>query len=94
MLLKLSDYLKKTSYRDAAKIYQVPKSTLYDRIAGRTPRLETRPNCRKLNDIEEDTIVQYILNLDSRGFPPRLASVEDMANLILKSRGQDPVGQL
>ena len=85
---------KKTSYRDAAKIYQVPKSTLHDRIAGRTPRLITWPNCRKLNDIEEDTIVQYILNLDSRGFSPRLASVEDIANLILKLRGQDPVGQL
>ena len=78
----------------AAEIYKVPESTLRDRIAGRTPRSETRPNCRKLNDIEEDTIIQNIISLDTRGFAPRLAGVEDMANLLLKSRGQNPVGKL
>jgi hypothetical protein len=85
---------RKISCRSAAKIYEVPESTLRDRMAGRTPRAEARSNCHKLNDIEEDTIVQYILSLDSRGFAPRLAGVEDMANLLLKSRGQNPVGKL
>jgi hypothetical protein len=31
-------------------------------------------------------IIRNILNLDSRGFAPGLASVEDIANYILKSR--------
>ena len=35
---------------------------------------------------EEDAIVRYILDLDERGFPPRIAGVEDMANLLLERR--------
>jgi hypothetical protein len=78
----------------AAKLYRVPRSTLLDRIAGRTPRNETRPNCLKLSNLEEDIIVRNILDLDSRGFAPRLAGVEDIANYILESRGAKRVGKL
>jgi hypothetical protein len=39
-----------------------------------------------LTEAEEDVIVQYILQLDSRGFSPRKADVEDMANLLLAKR--------
>lgn len=39
-------------------------------------------------------IIRYILNMDGRGFAPRLASVEDMANYILESRGARRVGKL
>ena len=78
---------KKISRRSAAKIYQVPYTTLSERIAGITSRNETRPNCLKLSKLEEEVIIRYILDLDSRGFAPRLAGVEDMANYILESRG-------
>ena len=37
-------------------------------------------------------IVQYILDLDSKGFPPRLCSVEDMANHLLAERNTGRVG--
>jgi hypothetical protein len=80
--------------RSAAKLYRVPRSTLLDRIAGRTSRDETRSNCHKLSTLEEEVLVQYILDLDSRGFAPRLAGVEDMANYILESRGGERVGKL
>jgi predicted XRE-type DNA-binding protein len=83
---------KKLSQRSAAKLYKVPLSTLSDRMAGRTPRPETKANRQKLSKLEEEVIIRYILDLDSRGFAPRLASVEDIANLLLKSRGQDPIG--
>jgi hypothetical protein len=46
-------------------------------------------NSRKLSDLEEHTIVQYILDLDSQGFSPRLRGVEDMANRLL---AEPPVG--
>jgi len=36
---------------------------------------------------------RYILDLDARGFPPSLAGVEDMANLMLASRGGKRVGK-
>jgi transcriptional regulator with XRE-family HTH domain len=85
---------KKLSQRSVAKIYRVPLSTLSDRMAGRTPRPETRPNNQKLSKLEEGVIVRYILDLDSRGFAPRLAGVEDIANYILESRGGGRVGQL
>ena len=78
---------KKLSQRSVAKIYKVPLSTLSDRIAGRTYRPETKANGLKLTELEEEVILRNILDMDSRGFAPRLASVEDMANFILESRG-------
>jgi hypothetical protein len=63
-------------------------------MAGLTARPETRPNRQKLSELEEGVIIRYILDLDTRGFAPRLASVEDMANYILESRGADCVGKL
>ncbi len=72
----------------------MPYAILSDRIAGRTYRPKTKPNCYKLNDLEEETLVRYILNLDTRGFAPRLASIEDIANYILESRGGKRVGKL
>jgi hypothetical protein len=47
----------------------------------------------KLLKTEEDVIVQHILGLDPRGFPPRLAAVKDMADSLLAERHRDPVGQ-
>ena len=38
-------------------------------------------------------IVQYILDLDSRGFPRRLIAVEDMANQLLAERDASKVGK-
>ena len=42
---------------------------------------------------EEQTIVRYILDLDSRGFAPRLYKVADMADKLLGIRGGEPVGK-
>jgi hypothetical protein len=83
---------KKLSRRNAAKIYQVPYSTLTDRINGRTTLPERRPASHKLTKLEEEVIIQRILDMDTRGFAPRLAGVEDMANFILESRGGQRVG--
>jgi hypothetical protein len=47
----------------------------------------------KLLKSEEEVIVQHILDLDARGFPPRLAAVKDMADSLLRERHRDPVGQ-
>jgi transcriptional regulator with XRE-family HTH domain len=85
---------KKLSQRSAAKIYKVLLSTLSNRMAGRTYRPETKANGLKLTKLEEEVIVRNILNMDSRGFTPRLAGVEDMANFILESQGGKRVGKL
>ena len=38
------------------------------------------------SELEENVIVTYIIDLDSRGFAPRIPDVEDMANVILATR--------
>ena len=74
------------SVRAAAKIYSVPRSTLGTRLQGTTPRRDTMSKSQKLTKLEELTIVEHILDLDSRSFPPRLSGVEDMANRLLAER--------
>ena len=54
-------------------------------MASRTYRPETKANSLKLTELEEEVIIRNILDLDSRGFAPRLAGVEDIANYILES---------
>ncbi len=85
---------KKLSRRKAAKIYEVPESTLRDRINGRTTVPKRRPAAQNLTELEEGVIVNYILDRDSRGFSPRQANVEDIANYLRKCRRAKLVGKL
>jgi hypothetical protein len=82
----------KLSIRAAAKIYNVDRTTLAQRRVGRLSRRDIQANSRKLTDLEESVIVQHILDLDSKGFPPRLSSVGDMANRLLDNRDVVRVG--
>ena len=84
----------KLSLFAASKIYSVSYTTLYNRRAGRPTRRDTTPNSRRLTDSEEKAIVQYVLELDARSFPPRLRGVEDMANQLLRVCDAPPVGKL
>lgn len=77
----------------AAKTYKVGYGTLWRRHNGIQSQRDTTPKSRKLSDLEEQIIVQFILDLDSRGFPPRLRGVEEMANRLLADRNAPPVGK-
>ena len=72
----------------------MPYTTLSEQIAGITPRNKTRPNCLKLLKLEEEVIIRYILDLDSRGFTPWLTNIKDIANYILESKGGKRVSKL
>ena len=61
---------------------------------GYLPLPKRRPANIKLTILEEEVIIRNILDIDSRGFAPRLTSVEDIANYILKSRGGKRVSKL
>ncbi|KAJ3482685.1 hypothetical protein NLG97_g7505 [Lecanicillium saksenae] len=79
--------------RAAAKIYSVSRTTLQRRLNGVSSIRDSTPKSRKLTDLEEKTIIRYVLDLDSRAFPPRLHEVEDMANRLLADRGAPKVGK-
>jgi len=80
--------------RQAAKIYEVSKTTLRTRLHGRTPKLEKQNTQHILTSSEEETLIWHILDLDLRGFGPRIDYVRDIANLLLKTRHAPPVGKL
>ena len=83
----------KLSVRRAAKIYQVDNRRLGDRLRGVLPRRDILANSRKFTDLEEQVLVERILELDSKGFPPRLCIIEDIANRIIELRDGRRVGQ-
>lgn len=83
----------KLSLRRAAKIYEVCRKKLGRRQQGMQLRSDIMANSRKLTDIEEQKLVEYILKLDSRGFSPRIINVEDMANLLRRDREAASVGK-
>jgi hypothetical protein len=85
---------KNLTERTAAKIYSVDRRTLGRCRTGKPVRRDMPANLRKLIDLEERIIVQYILELDTRIFLPRLYSVEDMANHLLYTCGVPPIGKL
>ena len=72
-----------SSLKGAARTYDIPYSSLRRRSLGTPSRPDfTSPN-RKLTPIEETTLVQWILSLDTRGVPPTQLLVHQMAERLL-----------
>jgi hypothetical protein len=81
------------SLRALATAYDIPRSTLQTRLHGTQPQSETTSVNRKLHPIEEQSFVQWILDLDRQGFPPQAINVQQMADALLAGRGQNPPPQ-
>jgi alkylated DNA nucleotide flippase Atl1 len=78
------------SIRAAAKLYGLPRSTLGDRAQGVIARVDTRANSHKLTQLEEDSLVEWIFSIDTRGAAPRRATVREIADILLVARGITP----
>jgi hypothetical protein len=78
-----------TKIREAARVYDVPESTLRDRLRGRSNRTSTRANCLRLSQTEEESLKKWIISLASRGAAPRPSAIRFMADILLSKRG-DP----
>jgi hypothetical protein len=70
----------------SAATYNVPESTLRDRLARKAARCGFQPNSRKLTNPKEGAIIKHVLVLDSHGFLPSLNDVQYMANKLLAKR--------
>jgi hypothetical protein len=77
----------------AATLYTIPRTTLLRRLQSALPKATANAQKRRLSPIEEQSLVQWILDLDRRGFPPQVIDVRRMADALLAGRGQDPSPQ-
>ena len=50
------------------------------RLFRRLPQGQCLTNLRKLTDLEEKVLLKRVLDLDTRGFQPRLANIREMAD--------------
>ncbi|KAF7181278.1 hypothetical protein CNMCM7691_000496 [Aspergillus felis] len=93
ILLAISALKKQeiSNIREAARVYNIPRSTLQDRLRGKTFRNEARANSHKLTQSEEESLVRWILSIDQRGAAPRPSYVREMANILLAKRGTTPI---
>lgn len=82
------------SLRALAHSFDVPESTLRTRLKGTQARHEIRSTNRKLSLYEEQSLVERVLSLNRRGFPPYIIDIGRMANSLLAARGQRPPPRL
>ena len=81
------------SLRQAARLYSIPETTLRRRVRGALPQAAANAQKRKLSPTEEQSLVEWVLGLDQRGFPPQIIDVRRMADNLLAARGQEPPPQ-
>jgi hypothetical protein len=62
------------------------------RLSSIHPRRDIPANSRKLTDLEESVLVQHILDLATKGFPPWMSIVEDIANRLLATPNTPRIG--
>jgi hypothetical protein len=79
--------------RNAIYTFNVPRSTLCDQRAGKPARRDCQPNSKKLTQLEGEVIINYIFDLDQRGFAPTYAAIRNMADKLLAARDAGQVGQ-
>ncbi|SRR6266566_2722101 len=78
--------------RNFTRFYNILRTTLSIRINDRSIYIDTIANSRKLTALKEEMVVQEILDLDSRRFPPRIHNIEDIVNRLLAIRDATYIG--
>ncbi|RFU33227.1 hypothetical protein B7463_g3102, partial [Scytalidium lignicola] len=76
------------SIRVAARSFDIPLSTLHKRLQGRPEAFTTYTKAFKLTQIEEESLVQWIISMGNRGMPPRPSQVQAMAYTLISKQGR------
>jgi O6-methylguanine-DNA--protein-cysteine methyltransferase len=71
-----------TSYRAAARAFDVSKTTLIERARGRNPYNLAHEDQQILSAEEETELVRWITRLTTCGYPPKPYTIREMANAI------------
>ena len=79
------------SVRRASELYNIPRSTLADRITGRVqPGAKSGPP-KILTDEEEEELVSFLCRLSDIGYPKTRKQVVDLVNQIAITRGRTEI---
>jgi hypothetical protein len=72
VLLAVSALKKKEilNIREAARVYNVPYTTLQRRLKGHTFQAESCANSHKMTQNEEELLIRWILSMDQCGAAP------------------------
>ena len=74
--------------RQAAEVYQVPKSTLSDRMSGKVIHGTISGPQRYLSDTEENSLVKFLCKCASIGFARSKKQVIALVNEIVQKKGK------
>ena len=77
---------KEKSVADAIAEFNVPRRTFFDRLNGKPPRNKAHENHQLLTLAEEKELVRWITRLTITGYPPRHATLIEMADIIRRKR--------
>ena len=75
---------KKHTATSAALAFNVPHSTLYDRLDGKPPHNKAHETEQLLSHAEEKELVQWITHLTITSYPPQYDTLREMAEEIRK----------
>lgn len=75
------------SITQAARRYDVSKTTLYNRLQGRRDQVLYARSRQRLTFEEEVSLEKWILQLQTWGWPPRISQLRDMASELLRGKG-------
>jgi hypothetical protein len=85
---------KYTSIRQAAKAYNIPRSTLANRQHGKPPRNVAHEQQQRLTPAQEEFLTEWILEQDLQGYTPSHTRIREMAARILRMNGDvEPLGK-
>ncbi|KNG87382.1 hypothetical protein ANOM_005906 [Aspergillus nomiae NRRL 13137] len=82
---------KLSSARQAALKYDVPSTTLLNRMKGVKSRSQTWANCHRLSLEDEESLSRWIISVtEQHETAPSRSQIEEKANAILASRSTTP----
>jgi hypothetical protein len=83
----MEDVKNGTPIREAARLHNVPRTTLQGRLSGRNARRLISQEQQRLSTVHEKGLVDWIIRQESLGFAPTHAQLRAIAASLLESQG-------